>query len=105
MARSSDSAGALKPPLEKTIEQAFVRKAKALGCKCRKLNGLGNRDWPDQLVLIPGGQVLLIEFKRPGEKLRPSQQFWHDSVRHLGFQPYVFDNWQEPISLIQELLK
>ena len=92
-------------PLESSIESTFVKKARALGCMTRKLNGMGQRDWPDQLVLIPGGVGILIEFKRPGESLRVGQQTWQEDAKEIGHGSYVFNNWQEPLELIKRLIK
>ena len=94
-----------KLPLEKDIEAKFVREAKKLGCLCRKLNGMGARDWPDRLVLVPGGAILLIEFKRLGATLRPSQEAWHEDAKAIGQEPYVFDNWEQPLALVERKLR
>ena len=87
--------------LERDIEGAFVKKARALGCMCRKLNGMGYASWPDQMVLVPGGKVLLIEFKREGEELRPAQEDLHTQAKTIGHKWYWFDNWEEPLHLVE----
>ncbi len=62
----------LVPKTEAEEEATFVRKARAKGYLCRKLNGEGFRGWPDQLVISPQGVVTFIEFKRPGKYKSPS---------------------------------
>lgn len=57
----------------------------------RKLNGMGNRNWPDRMFLFPGARVLLIEFKQPGEKPRPAQAWFFDQLRDMGFVVRVCD--------------
>jgi hypothetical protein len=93
------------PVLESAIERQFVKEARALGCRTRKLNGAGHVGWPDQLVLVPGGVTLLIEFKRPKEKLRPTQVIWHNEAKSIGHNPHVFDNWQSAIALVKVSMK
>lgn len=60
--------------LEKAIEAAAVKKAKALGYMCLKINGLGQRSWPDRLFLAKDGKVIWIEFKRKGGVLSEGQK-------------------------------
>jgi VRR-NUC domain len=62
------------------------------GCLIRKLNGGGNRNWPDRMILFPNGLLLLIEFKRPGEELRPGQAWLIDKIRTMGFYVAVCDS-------------
>ena len=62
----------LVPKTEAEEEATFVRKARAKGYLCRKLNGEGFRGWPDQLVISPQGVVTFIEFKRPGKYRDPN---------------------------------
>lgn len=94
-----------KKPLERDIEGTFVKKARALGCMCRKLNGMGHSSWPDQMVLCPGGKVLLIEFKREGEVLRPAQEELHAEALAIGHQWWWFDNWEDAIILVRSHIK
>ena len=62
----------LVPKTEAEEEATFVRKARARGFLCRKLNGPSYRGWPDELVVSPQGVVTFIEFKRPGKYKSPS---------------------------------
>lgn len=94
----------IKVVLEKDIENSFVRQAKKLGCKTRKLNGTGYRSWPDRLILVPGGVTLFIEFKRPGEDLRPDQESLHEDAATIGHTWYTFDNWEGAIELVKSFL-
>ncbi len=57
----------LVPKTEAEEEATFVRKARAKGYLCRKLNGEGFRGWPDQMTVSPLGNIKFIEFKRPGK--------------------------------------
>jgi hypothetical protein len=67
--------------LEKDIEKAIVKKAKALGCLALKINGLGQRSWPDRLFIRPDGQVIWIEIKRPGGVLSEGQKAMIDELK------------------------
>lgn len=62
----------LIPKTEAEEEATFVRKARAKGFVCRKLNGEGHRGWPDQLIVAPYGEVYFIEFKRPKKYKNPN---------------------------------
>jgi hypothetical protein len=92
---------------ERSIERSFVRRAEALGCKTRKLNGPGHVAWHDRLVLVPGGEFALIEFKRPGGSLSRTQDAFHDDLNNMGHakNSHVFDNWQDAIALVRRLMR
>ncbi|BAE74433.1 hypothetical phage protein [Sodalis glossinidius str. 'morsitans'] len=47
---------------------------------------------PDRLVVLPGGRVLFVECKAPGQKARPSQRREHDRLRALGGEVIVLDD-------------
>lgn len=49
---------------------------RAAGRTVEILSDVG-RGVPDLLVLSPRGQVYLLEVKRPGEKLTPTEEEWH----------------------------
>ena len=69
------------PVLEKDIEKAIVKKAKALGCLALKINGLGQRSWPDRLFIRPDGVVIWMEIKRPGGILSEGQKAMIDELK------------------------
>jgi len=96
-----------KPELEAKVEQRFCRQAHKQGWLTRKLNGMGARNWHDQLVVAPG-VVCLIEFKRPGLKckLAPGQEVHHEECRALGIGhlSLVTDDSDEAIRFVQTLI-
>lgn len=94
-----------KTVLEGDIEKRFVREAKKLGCMTRKLNGVGYRDWPDRLVMVPGGAIIFIEFKRPGEPLRESQASLHEDAAAIGHDWNVCDSWEHAINIVRQHMR
>ena len=76
--------------IERDVEQRFTREVKRriTGALCWKLVSPGNAGVPDRLVLLPGGRVVFVELKRPGEKPRPLQVATHSKLRRLGFRVY-----------------
>lgn len=78
--------------LEKDLEQLFRKQLTELGCLPLKFVSPGMAGVPDRIVLIPGGQVLFVELKRPGEVLRPLQQYTADRFCRLGFPVFVVDS-------------
>ena len=81
--------------LEKDVERKFVTTMKRLGIQCLKMNLHGNRGYPDRQVLLPDGTPVFIEFKRPGEELRPRQKHIHEELKRLGYDVQVFDSAAE----------
>jgi len=69
--------------LESEIESDFCRNLRhGIALKIRE------RHWPDRVVLLEGGKTLFVEFKRPGESLRPGQSIMQDYLQRLGY-PYL----------------
>lgn len=86
-------------PLEKNIEQSFVRWCKAngiLAIKCKAPS------WPDRIVFGPIGVFCLIEFKRPGKKLTINQHAIKLSLDLLGFKVHVCHSKQEAIEAYEK---
>ena len=82
--------------LEKRIEQAVIRLCpEALVLKTHQ------RDWPDRVFFLPGGHCFFIEFKRPGEQLRPGQRAAKERLEEQGFVVYVVDDIAEGIRAIE----
>lgn len=80
--------------LERDLEDRCVKLAQRAypGTLHRKMNGLGKRDWPDQLLLFPSGIKMFVEFKRRGERPTPKQASLHRKLRRLGHEVHVCDS-------------
>jgi len=85
---------------ERKIETMLVKQVKAAGGMTLKLISPGMAGVPDRIVLLPGGRILFVELKAPGEKPRPLQRKRHEQLAALGFQVLVIDNAEA----IQEVL-
>jgi hypothetical protein len=70
---------------EADIEKYLLRRIAALGGITAKMTVAGHRGWPDRLVALPGGRLLLVELKRPkGGRLSPSQVALFGLLANLG---------------------
>lgn len=87
------------------IEKALVEETERRGGLAYKLTVPGRRNVPDRLLLMPGGRVIFVECKAPGEKPRAGQLRELERLRALGFQAevldskesaWIFDGLQEP---------
>jgi hypothetical protein len=72
------------PILEKDIEGASVKYARFLGYICLKVSPMGSRGWPDHLFINIHGVHIYIEFKRPGEPLKPLQEHRKKQLEERG---------------------
>lgn len=63
--------------LESELKEKCRRYAKSKGCRLVSVSPKGVVGYPDCDLLIPGWQVVKIEFKRPGTtRLRAAQERW-----------------------------
>lgn len=69
---------------ESTIEAVLVRSVRRLGGEAIKLASVGYRGLPDRLVVLPGGRLIFVEVKAPGEKISAVQARVIANLRHLG---------------------
>lgn len=81
--------------LEKDIENALVRRVKALGGTCEKFTSPGRRSVPDRLVTLPGGEIIFVELKAPGKNPTPLQVRDHASRRAMGCDVRVIDSKED----------
>ena len=88
---------------EKAIEQKFVAAVKAAGGLALKFTSPGFDGVPDRIALLPGGKMVFVEVKAPGEKPRPLQLARHRLLRRLGFKVYVLDDESQIGGMIDEI--
>ena len=67
-----------------------------------KLNVTNWRGFPDRIILWDGGEVLFVEFKRPGEVPRKLQTHIHALLRRIGFVVEVYDDADIAVREIQQ---
>ena len=76
-------------PMEKDIEKALGRMVGKHGGVCLKWVCPGWAGVPDRIILLPGGQVIFVELKRPNGGKRSSMQIWWSrKLQDLGFAHY-----------------
>ena len=86
---------------EKYIELSLVKAVKAAGGICPKFVSPGTSGMPDRLVRLPGGVMVFVELKAPGQKPRPLQKRMHERLRALGFTVYVIDSVEQVKEIIR----
>lgn len=87
------------------VEAPAVRHADSLGLFHIKLTPAGRRGMQDRLFFIPGGRPTLIEFKAPGEELRPLQRYYFDKLKGLNYDIFEVDRPEDGIRILDEQLK
>jgi hypothetical protein len=50
---------------------------------------------PDFIILMPGRHVLLVECKRPGEKVSPAQRDWHAEAAKEDHEVHIVHSMDE----------
>lgn len=89
--------------LEEDVEKKVCEYAVRRGWVADKFNSPARRAKPDRLCINPFGQVLFIEFKRPGEKMTNAQideakrlqgrRQWVYCVAGVGIGKALIDVW------------
>ncbi|CDG95807.1 putative nuclease p44 [Xenorhabdus bovienii str. puntauvense] len=77
---------------ESVIENHLVKEIKKTGGIAYKFVSPGRRSVPDRICVLPGGRVVFVECKAPGEKPRPDQLREHERLRALGCEVVVLDS-------------
>jgi hypothetical protein len=92
--------------MESDIEQACVDLAEQhLGAVSFKLDKIPGRGQTDRLFLLPDAKVLIIEFKRPGEKVTRQQRARHKHIGFLGFAVHRVDSVDQFREILWDTLK
>lgn len=77
--------------LEKHVENALLRRVKAIGGMCEKFVSPNKRSVPDRIVTLPGGKIIFVELKAPGKSPTELQLRDHARRRALGCDVRVID--------------
>lgn len=77
---------------ESTIEAKFYDEVKKRKGWCLKFTSPSMAGLPDRIVLLPGSKVAFVEFKAPGETMRPLQRLRKKKLEDLGFAVYCIDS-------------
>jgi hypothetical protein len=65
-----------------------------------KLTPDGRAGFPDRIFLVPGGQPVLIEFKRSGEEPRALQDYYLGQLRQLGYDVHWTDSVEGAVEIV-----
>jgi hypothetical protein len=78
---------------ESAIEAELRKRVLALGGLCEKVMVIGQRGFPDRLVILPGARLFLVEVKRPRRgRLSPHQRAYAARLEALGVVVYLVRN-------------
>ena len=80
--------------LEKHIERADRDAARKAGWFVEKIRLTGRNGFPDRFY-AKGGRVILIEWKKPGQKPTEQQLIRHAELRLAGVEVHVCDNLED----------
>ena len=88
--------------LESVIEQRVYAWASAHGWYPKKMATPGRRGTADH-YFHGFGRIVVVEFKRPGERPRGSQSEEHAKLMRHGIRVYVIDSVEQGIALLRNL--
>lgn len=86
--------------LEKSIEDIVVMWARKNGFLAPKVT-FAEAGWPDRLFISPLGHTIFIEFKRPGYRPDPLQEYRLEALRRRSIPAYWCDNTVEGINILK----
>lgn len=77
---------------ESEVEKHLVKRVKERGGTPYKFTSPQRRGVPDRLCAMPGGVIVFVEVKAPGELPRDDQAREHQRLRDLGMRVLVLDS-------------
>ena len=90
--------------LEKSIQKKVISYARSHDFIALKINVGSQSGWPDYVLIDPDGWHVWIEFKKPGEELRPLQVHRKTQLTERGIPVTVIDNEELGIEYIDILV-
>ena len=88
---------------ESTIEKEVCEWARAHGMLPLKFTPMGEAGWPDRIFLYKN-EVVFIEFKAPGKRARPLQEYRIKTLRVHEFTVGVYDDVNDAITFLETSL-
>lgn len=86
---------------EREIEKRLRLGVKALGGKAYKITSPSNNGFPDRLVCLPHGMMVLVETKKPEGELSALQRFQIRFLRSIDCPVAVITNAEELAVFLQ----
>lgn len=74
--------------MEGKIQRKIILMAERLGWYAVKILQTNKNGFPD-LMLLKSGDIIFIEVKQPGKKMRPLQEYRKSEIEKAGFKHYV----------------
>jgi hypothetical protein len=90
--------------LESEIEGAVKTWADEHGVLNAKLTPMGQRGYPDRVFFVPGGRLLVVEFKKKGEKPGKLQEYVIGKLRANGYDARWTDDGKTAIGWLRAAL-
>ena len=88
---------------ELELERKCRAYARARGWVCCKLEKNGNKGVPDDLLISPNQNCILIEFKKDEkQKARPEQEVWLNRFSKISYLIGTFERFEEVIEEIEK---
>lgn len=78
---------------EIVIERYLVERVRSKGGEVRKVRWIGRKGAPDRVAMLPGGRLIWVEVKAPGEQPEPHQAREHARMRRTGQCVEVVDSF------------
>lgn len=89
---------------ESPIQRDVKKHAEDTGWVAIKLDGGGSNGKPDMLF-VGFSVTVFIEFKRPGQKPRKLQDWWHRQLRDAGATVHTVDAVDDGIEILDQYRK
>ncbi|WP_030894260.1 VRR-NUC domain-containing protein [Streptomyces sp. NRRL F-5053] len=89
---------------ESTVEHYLLTQCRQNGFLCLKFVSPGRIGVPDRIIVSPVAGTVFVEVKRPGGRVRKSQQLMHAKMRRCGADVRVIDSTVKVDTLIAHLL-
>ena len=88
---------------ESMIERELVKQVKQRNGMALKFVSPGFDGVPDRIVLLPDHNMVFVELKAPGKKMRPLQVKRKCQLELLGFKVYCIDSKEGIEVMLREI--